>query len=121
MACCVIAAFIVAQIVATLRRWGMFWGVVAIPEGETVTTIYARMRARMAAPRVRAAVFAVIVLETAGLSTWVYVEHGEHLVELADIGWGRLKGQDVIYANMCGKSGQTRLRLVFDHGTAPST
>jgi hypothetical protein len=99
----------------------MFWGIVAVPEGETVTTIFASMRSRLASPRGRIAVLALIVLEIAGLSTWVYVEHGEHLMEFADIGLARLKGQDVIYANMCGKGGQTRIRLVFDHGTAPST
>lgn len=84
MACCIFAAFLVAQAVAMLRRWGMFWGVVRPRAGEeSVDTIYSRIAAWLARPGVRRVAVALLTLELAGFGTWVYAEHGEHLAGLA--------------------------------------
>jgi hypothetical protein len=112
-ACCVIAAFILAQCVATLRRWGMFWGIVTVPEGESAATLFSAMRAYLLRPKVRATIAAAAVVEAVVLCSWLYVAHGTHIAELADIGWERLHGRQVIYSKMCGKAGEVSARIVF--------
>jgi hypothetical protein len=113
MACCVIAAFIIAQCVATLRRWGMFWGIVRVPEGETAATLFSSMRAYLARPAVRATVSALLAVEIIAASSWIYVAHGTHIAQLADIGWERLHGRQVIYSKMCGTGDRLSERFVF--------
>ena len=44
MACCLLAALILAQIVATVRRWGIFWGVVSPHEWENPETVFENVR-----------------------------------------------------------------------------
>jgi hypothetical protein len=112
-ACCVIAAFILAQCMATLRRWGMFWGLVTIPEGESAATLFSTMRAYLLRPRVRVAISAVAAVELIAVCSWLYVAHGTHFAQLADIGWERLHGHYVIYSDMCGKDGQVSQRIVL--------
>ncbi|MES2492897.1 MAG: hypothetical protein V4579_06400 [Pseudomonadota bacterium] len=117
MACCIIAAFILAQIMETLRRWGVFWGVVRPLEGEAADTLYHRARAWFARPRVRAAVMAVVVVELAALGSWVYVAHRTHLYRLADQTAGSLRGQTIVYAGTCDRTGQERVtRIVLQDG-----
>jgi hypothetical protein len=116
-ACCVIAAFIMAQCIATVKRWGMFWGIVSIPEGETAETLFSTMRAFLSRPRVRAAISAVVAVEIVALSSWLYVAHGTHIAQLADVGWERLHGRQVIYSEMCGKDGLISERLVLPADT----
>ena len=115
MACCVIAAFILAQFVATLRRWGVFWGLVE-PEGdEAANTLSAKLRAFFFSDRGRRVVRGVVALEFVALSAWLTVFHGEHLYELADIGLSRLEGKHVIYAGLCQPDGAaTRTRIVLE-------
>jgi hypothetical protein len=112
-ACCVIAAFIMAQCIATVKRWGMFWGVVKVPEGETAATLFSTMRTYLAAPKVRAAISAIAAAEIIALFSWIYVAHGTHIAQLADIGWQRLHGRQVIYAETCGKDGLISERIVL--------
>ena len=45
MACCLIAAFLVAQAMAMLRRWAVFWGLMPVPAGEVADTIFTRIAA----------------------------------------------------------------------------
>jgi hypothetical protein len=111
--CCVIAAFILAQCIATLRRWGMFWGIVAVPEGETAATLFSTMRAFLSRPTVRTAMAAALVVEVIVLSTWLYVAHGTHIAQFVDVGWQRLQGRQVIYSEMCGRTGFVSQRIVF--------
>jgi hypothetical protein len=113
MACCVIAAFIIAQCIATLRRWGMFWGIVRVPEGETAATLFSTLRAYLLRPAVRATVSALVVVEIMAASSWIYVAHGTHIAQLADISWERLHGRQVIYGKMCGSDGRVSERFVF--------
>lgn len=114
MACCLIAAFLVAQAMAMLRRWAVFWGLMSVPEGEVADTIFTRIAAVLRRPRVRMAVAALLVVELAGVGIWLYRDHGTHIVQLADIGWSRLHGQHVVYAAMCGMNGEQSVRLVID-------
>ena len=117
MACCIVAAFILAQIMATLRRWGVFWGLVTPVEGEDADTIYRRMRLWLSQPRVRAAVMALVMVEIAAFGSWVYVAHGTHLYRLADQTVGSLRGQTIVYAGTCDRTGQDRVtRIVFEDG-----
>ena len=112
-ACCVIAAFILAQCLATLRRWGMFWGLVRVPEGETAETLFSVMRAYLLRPTVRAALAVLVVVEAVALASWLYVAHGEHIAQLADIGWQRLHGRQVVYSETCGRDGIISQRVVI--------
>ncbi|NWK95912.1 hypothetical protein DM806_09535 [Sphingobium lactosutens] len=114
MACCLIAAFLVAQAMAMLRRWAVFWGLMPVPEGEVADTVFTRIAAFLRRPRVRMAILALLVVELAGVGTWLYRDHAPHIAQLADIGWSRLHGQHVVYADMCGVNGEQSVRLVID-------
>lgn len=83
MACCLFAAFLVAQCMAMLRRWGMFWGIVRVPQGEVADTLYTRIAAWCARPRVRQFAVVLLAFELAGVGGWLYVEHGAHLAAIA--------------------------------------
>lgn len=116
MACCVLAAFILAQCVATVRRWGMFWGLIAIPEGESARTLFGVIRTYLVSPKGRLLVSAVIAAEIVALGGWTYVHHGQHLLRMADIAWGRLQGRQVMYVARCEPNGRSTTldRLVVD-------
>jgi hypothetical protein len=70
MACCLIAAFLVAQAMAMLRRWAVFWGLMPVPEGEVADTIFTRIAAVLRRPRVRMTVAALLMVELAGVGSW---------------------------------------------------
>lgn len=112
MACCVLAAFLLAQAMETLRRWGMFWGIVRAREGETVDTLAGRIRRVFARPLVRRGVCALVAAELLAVGSWTYVRHGEHIAQLVDIGWSRLHGQQIVYAPMCSMTGANVVRRV---------
>jgi hypothetical protein len=114
MACCLIAAFLVAQAMAMLRRWAVFWGLMPVPEGEVADTVFTRIAAWLRRPSVRAGIAALLLVELTGVGVWLYVDHATHIAQLADIGWSRLHGQHVVYADMCGMDGQQSVRLVID-------
>ncbi len=102
-----------------LRRWGMFWGVVAIPEGVEVETVFTRMAAWLRRPKVRAAFALAIALEVGAVGSWLYFDHGAHIAEIADQGMSRLSGQHVVYADVCGAEGDNqRIRIVLNDGGA---
>lgn len=119
MACCLLAAFLLAQAMATLRRWGMFWGIVRVPQGDVADTLAARLRGWFARPLVRRTAFALIVVELLSVGSWAYLRHGDHIAQLADIGWSRLHGEHVVYADMCGRNGDTSVRIVLNHAGHP--
>jgi hypothetical protein len=114
MACCLIAAFLVAQAMAMLRRWAIFWGLMPVPEGEVADTVFTRIAGWLRRPTVQMGIAAMLVVELTGVGSWLYLEHGAHIAQLADIGWSRLHGQHVVYADMCGLHGEERVRLVID-------
>jgi hypothetical protein len=114
MACCLIAAFLVAQAMAMLRRWAIFWGLVPVPEGEVADTVFTRTAGWLRRPTVRMGIAALLVVELTGVGSWLYFEHGAHIAQLADIGWSRLHGQHVVYADMCGLHGEESVRVVID-------
>lgn len=116
MACCVLAAFLVAQLVALLRRWGIFWGVVRPQADEDGSRTALRwLRARVARPRVRRALAIAVAFEIGAAGTWLYAAHGSHLYRLADEGVSRLRGERVIYVGYCTPDGGDRYaRLVLD-------
>ena len=107
MACCIIAAFLVAQAVAMLRRWGIFWGVVRARADEDGETVFQRIGQWLRKPVVRAAVTGIAAVELAALGVWIYAEHGTHLYQIADQTAGRLRGERIIYAEQCTPTGNT--------------
>lgn len=122
MACCILAAFILAQIMAMVRRWGIFWGVVKPVEGEDADNVYQRIKAWFALPKVRAAVFAIAAIEFAAFGSWVYLEHGEHLYRLGDQAAARMRGDRVVYAGVCAPDGKDRMiRVVLDGSSRRTT
>jgi hypothetical protein len=121
MACCLLAALILAQIVATVRRWGIFWGVVRPHEWEDQETVYGRIAAWLARPRVRRTVTALAAAELALLGGWVYTAHGTHLYQIGDQALGRIRGETIVYADICDNAGSDRtVRIVLNqpHGAA---
>ena len=117
MACCIVAAMILAHIMATVRRWAVFVGLARPFEGEDADTIYRRIRAWLARPRVRTVVTALIALEIGMFGSWVYFAHGTHLYRLADQTQGAMRGQTIVYAGVCDRSGAERVsRIVFEDG-----
>lgn len=115
MACCILAAFLVAQAVAMLRRWGIFMGVVQPRECEDSETVFQRIGQWLRKPVVRAAVTGIAAFELAVLGIWVYAEHGTHLYQIADQTAGRLRGERIIYAEQCTPTGNATaaIRIVI--------
>lgn len=101
MACCLIAAFLLAQFVAMVRRWGVFWGVVRPHEDEDADTIFRRIRGWFARPVVRRTAFALVAIELALLGGWTYTEHGAHLYRIADQAVGKMRGETILYVGLC--------------------
>lgn len=121
MACCVIAAFLIAQCIAMLRRWGVFWGVLPVPAGEVADTAFTRTAAWLRRPQVRLALSAAVAVELMAVGSWVYLEHGEHVARIADAGWAELHGQKIIYAELCGEGAGRQVRLVVASRLSSST
>ena len=118
MACCIIAALILAQITATLRRWAVFWGLVPPGEFDDPDTLFRRIRTWLARPVVRTTVAALVVVEAGAFGGWVYVAHGDHIVRLTDQAISAMHGEQVVYAPECGKRGERRLvRIVVADAT----
>lgn len=115
MVCCLIAAFLVAQFVAMLRRWGMFWGLVAIPEGVQMDTAFSRAARVLARPAVRRTVLVALLVELAVGGAWLYTEHGSHIAEEVDIAWSALHNEQVAYVGLCtGNDADVRVRVVLN-------
>lgn len=120
MACCIIAALLFAQFMGMLRRWGMFWGLVRVPEGAVVDTAYGRLAAWLGRPRVRFALAVMVAVELTGGASWLYLRHGAHIAEEADVAWSRLHGEHVVYAGVCTPDEEdVRLRLVVASRDVP--
>ena len=117
MACCILAAFLFAQAMAVLRRWGMFWGLVPVPAGETVDTAFTRATAWLARPTVRRAGVALAAVELVAVSGWLYAEHRQHIIEVVDVTWSRWQGEQIVYAGVCSK-GDARVRVVLGPTTS---
>ena len=116
MACCLIAAFLIGQLVALLRRWGIFWGLVrANPYEDGSNTLLAWVRRRVRSPAARRGIALAVVIEIGLFGAWVYEAHGAHLYRLADIGLSRLHGERVVYIGLCTPGDDDHyVRLVLD-------
>jgi hypothetical protein len=122
MACCLLAALILAQIVATVRRWGIFWGVVRPHEWENPETVFNRIAAWFARPRVKRTVTALAAVELALLGGWVYTAHGTHLYQVGDQALGRIRGETIVYADICDNDGRDRtVRIVLNQPNGAKT
>ena len=120
MACCVIAAFLIAQLVAMVRRWGIFWGVVSPQAHEDNGNVLGWLRARFASRGARRGLAVALMLEMGIAATWVYTAHGAHLYRLADEGVARLQGRRVVYIGLCTPNGGDHyVRLAFDPPAPP--
>lgn len=120
MTCCLIAMMLLAHLMAVVRRWGMFWGLVQVPEGADYDTAYTRLRRWLARPPVRRAAIALVAAEALALGGWVYAAHGEHFYRIGDQAIGRLKGQTIVYAEVCGSHGDRTVRLVIGEAARPA-
>jgi hypothetical protein len=115
MTCCIVAMLIIAHVMAVLRRWGIFWGVVQPVEGEDDETVFSRMRGWLALPRVRRVVLGLVAIEMVAAGSWIYTAHGTHLYRLGDQAVGAMRGQTIVYAGVCGKDGgEHTVRMVID-------
>jgi len=105
MACCIVAAFLVAQLMALLRRCGVFWGLLPTPAGEVADTAYTRLAAWARKPAIRPAIAAALALELGAGGAWLYVEHGRHIAKEADIAGSWLCGEWAAIAAACSETG----------------
>ena len=123
MACCLIALMLLAQCMATLRRWGAFWGLTPVPPGIEYDTVYVRAGRWMGRRDVRIGIVAVVAVELGLLGSWLYFDHGEHIAMIASDGWQRVTGHQIVYAGICdattGKSEQVRVVLDTTNGGLP--
>lgn len=113
MTCCILAALLLAHLMAVVRRWGMFWGVVRVPEGADYDTAYRRLGDWLARPPVRRTVTALVAVEALAFGGWAYAAHGHHLYQIGDQAIGRLRGERIVYTEVCGSKGMRTLRLVI--------
>ncbi|PXA86461.1 hypothetical protein DMC47_34795 [Nostoc sp. 3335mG] len=116
MACCVLAALLLGQLIALLRRWGIFWGLVRARDYEDGSnTALNWAKARLATPRAKRALAAAFVVEVGLLGTWVYTRHGAHLYRLADVAVSRMQGERIVYIGVCTpKSDDHYVRVVLN-------
>jgi hypothetical protein len=122
MACCLLAALILAQIVATVRRWGIFWGVVRPHEWENPETVFNRIAAWLSRPRVKRTVTALAAIELALLGGWVYTAHGTHIYQIGDQALGRIRGETIVYSPICDNDGRDRIvRIVLNQPDSAKT
>ena len=62
MICCVIAAYLYARLVAVLRRWGIYWGLVRRgPYDGAVPTLFDNLRGRGPGPAMSTVVVTVLL------------------------------------------------------------
>lgn len=113
MTCCILAALLLAHMMAVLRRWGMFWGVVQVPVGVEFDTAYQRLRRWLARPQVRKVVVGLFLFEAMTFSGWAYAAHGQHIYQAGDQAIGWLRGQTIVYAEVCGDKARETVRLVI--------
>ncbi len=118
MACCILAAILIGQLVALLRRWGIFWGLVRAREYEDGGhTALAWAKAHVASPRAKQGLALAVLLEIGLLGSWTYSRHGAHLYRLADVAVSRLHGERVVYVGICTpKSDDDYVRVVLNRG-----
>lgn len=115
MACCILAALLIAHVTAMLRRWAVFVGVVPPGEFDDPDTLLRRIRALTARPGVRVVLGVLVAVELFAGGAWIYVEHGTHLYRLGDQTYSAMLGQRVIYSEDCGKPGaRYAVRMVID-------
>lgn len=101
MACCVMAAFLFAQCVYVLRRWGRFWGL--LPRGDDLELVTAldMARAWLRKPLVRASVCVLVTVELSAFGTWVWVDHHDHLLALAQALATPFEARNSLNSEMC--------------------
>jgi hypothetical protein len=116
MACCVLAAFLLGQLVALLRRWGIFWGLVRARDYEDGNhTVLNWAKARLATPRAKRGLAVAFLIEIGLLGTWAYTRHGAHLYRLADVAVSRMRGERVVYLGICTpRSDDQYVRVVLN-------
>ncbi|WP_066557569.1 hypothetical protein [Croceicoccus bisphenolivorans] len=67
MVCCIIAAYLYASMVAVLRRWGIYWGLVRRGTYDAaVPTLWDNLRGRGPAPAFSTVVVTLLILSIAG-------------------------------------------------------
>lgn len=117
MACCLIAMMLVAQCMATLRRWGAFWGLVPVPDGIEYKTVFDHARDWFRRPVVRAVLAIVVVGGLAAGSAWIHGDHRHHVAQLADE--ARASGQPAIAAPACDRrGGDCQVSVALDRGNS---
>ena len=106
---------VLAQAMATLRRWGAFWGLVPVPEGIAYETVYTRARRWMMKREVRLVLGVAVIVEVGLIGSWLYFDHGAHIAQIVADGWETMNGRRVVYAGVCDSTGDSgRVRIVLD-------
>jgi hypothetical protein len=116
MMCCVIAAFLFAQVMAMVRRWGIYWGVVRPDENEEdLPTLGKSLRALFAKPAFRTAIIAVALIEIGSASIWLYSDHRDHIAQIGrsafSLGTALQTGEIKICSAAAGKRALTLASL----------
>lgn len=108
MYCCLLAAFLLTQSAAMLRRWGKFLGIVSPEAAEPADTLYRRVRAFFVArgglrcvAGLATAVGLVAAAEITLVSGWLFIDHHQHVTYLIECPAAESRGQPFIPSPIC--------------------
>lgn len=89
MACCIIAAYLYAQLVGVLRRWCIFWGLARRRAGESDVPILMDSLRGRARPAASTVALTLVLIGTAGIVAMGGDERGAgagpHVPRVSDI------------------------------------
>lgn len=117
MACCIIAAFLMAQCVYLLRRWGRFWCILPKDDAFDEPNIVDTLKVWLQKPFVKVAAVFLVTGEVLALGLWISESHGEHIASLYERAYKDAALEQVVYSTdggaflsttICTSDGQTK-------------
>lgn len=109
MICCVVASFLIAQVVAVMRRWGIFWGLLKPRDYEARGTFLRWLGVCWQKPVVRGVVAGAMAFELALGGAWLISAHGPHLLGLSRSAFARTTIMPRYAQSICGHADGRRL------------
>lgn len=120
MACCIFAAFLLAQAALLLKRWGRFWCVLRRDDVYDEPNVVDMLKVWLKKPAVRVAAVFFLSGEAVALGFLITQDHGDHLFGLAQQFFNKggedqiiytTDGGAFIYTTLCTSDGETKQLL----------